>query len=407
MNALAARSSYLQLAERAARLYAPMVHVTAALTLVGWLAVGASLHDSIITAIAVLIITCPCAIALAVPAVQVVASGALLRAGIILKSRDAIERLAEVDTVVFDKTGTLTLPEQRIANAPEIDPDLLDNAARLALSSRHPLAVAVAMEARQRIPFDGAVEDPGRGVHALVNGAEARLGSPEFCGLPARVTSLTDPPSSVIAFSHAGRTALLEISQRLRPDAEVVAAGLRKHGVNIFILSGDRPAAVAPVAASLGVPDWRAGVSPVDKIAFIDELKARGRRVLMVGDGLNDAPALAAAHVSLSPISAAQLAQAHADAVFLGDRLRPVLEAVAIARRARALMRQNLWLAAAYNAVAVPIAIAGLITPLIAAAAMSGSSLLVTVNALRARGRRNSAAPKSTGATVPEEPRPA
>jgi P-type Cu2+ transporter len=398
-NALTARSTYLQLAERAARLYAPLVHATAALTLAGWLVAGASLHDSIITAIAVLIITCPCAIALAVPAVQVVASGALLRAGIILKSRDAIERLADVDTVVFDKTGTLTLPEPRVANAAEIDPDLLENAARLALSSRHPLAAAVAMEAAHRIPFDGAVEEAGRGVRALINCAEARLGSPEFCGVPAKPTCFHDNASSVIAFSHDGRTALLEISQRLRPDADVVAAALRKQGLNIFILSGDRSAAVAPIACALAVRDWSAGVSPIDKIACINDLKARGRRILMVGDGLNDAPALAAAHVSLSPISAAQLAQAHADAVFLGDRLGPVLEAVAIARRARALMRQNLWLAAAYNAIAVPIAIAGLITPLIAAAAMSGSSLLVTVNALRARGRCNS--------VCKPEPRPA
>ncbi len=208
-NALTARSTYLQLAERAACLYAPLVHATAAFTLVGWLIAGASLHDSIITAIAVLIITCPCAIALAVPAVQVVASGALLRAGIILKSKDAIERLAEVDTVVFDKTGTLTLPEPRVGNSAAIDPDLLETAARLALSSRHPLAAAVAMEARQRIPFEGAVEEPGRGVRVRIDGAQARLGSPEFCGLPAGASCRDAGATSVLAFSHAGRSALL------------------------------------------------------------------------------------------------------------------------------------------------------------------------------------------------------
>jgi len=142
---------------------------------------------------------------------------------------------------------------------------------------------------------------------------------------------------------------------------------------------------VAPITAALGISDWQAGLKPADKIAALEELKARGRRVLMIGDGLNDAPALAAAHVSLSPISAVDLAQAQADAVFLGERLQPVVDALAIAHRARRLMLQNLGLAVIYNAVAVPIAIAGLVTPLIAAVAMSGSSLLVTLNAVRAR----------------------
>jgi len=155
------------------------------------------------------------------------------------------------------------------------------------------------------------------------------------------------------------------------------------------ILSGDQPGAVAPIAAALGITQWRAGLKPADKIALIEDLKHRGRRVLMVGDGLNDAPSLAAAHVSLSPISAADVTQAQADAVFLGDRLGPVADAIGIARRARALMTQNLWLAAVYNGIAVPVAIAGLVTPLIAALAMSGSSMMVTLNALRARGGRS------------------
>jgi len=166
-----------------------------------------------------------------------------------------------------------------------------------------------------------------------------------------------------------------------------VAKALSKRGLQLIVLSGDRPSAVAPVAQELGIEDWRAGLTPTEKIAFIEQLKSQGRRVLMVGDGLNDAPALAAAHVSLSPITAAHLAQARADAVFLGDHLKPVLRAVVVSRRARALMKQNLALAAIYNLLAVPLAIAGLVTPLIAAVAMSGSSLLVTLNALRARLR--------------------
>jgi Cu2+-exporting ATPase len=360
------------------------VHLTAALTLAGWLIAGASVHDAVVTAIAVLIITCPCALALAIPAVQVVASGTLFRANIILNVGDAVERLAEVDTVIFDKTGTLTLPEPRVVNAAALDPDLLQKAARLALSSRHPLAVALSREAATRAPFDGAMEVPGQGVHAVIDGVEARLGSAEFCDVvTANVSS-----ASAICFRHNKRFDVIAIAQKLRSDAVEVVNSLRRYGFDLRILSGDRPEAVAPIARALGIEHWQGGLKPVEKIARIEEWKAHGRRVLMVGDGLNDAPSLAAAHVSLSPISAADVTQAQADAVFLGERLKPVLDAVVIARRARSLMTENLWLAAIYNAVAVPIAIAGAVTPLIAALAMSGSSLLVTLNALRARGRR-------------------
>src|SRR5581483_11313817 len=201
-KAASAKSRAMRLADRASRIYAPVVHLTAALTFAGWVIAGAGIHDAVITAIAVLIITCPCALALAIPAVQVVASGALFRAGIILNSGDAIERMAEADTVIFDKTGTLTLPEPRVANVEAIPPDLVECAARLALSSRHPLAQAVAHEARDATPFDGAVEEPGQGVRAVIDGSEARLGSPKFCGI-AKPHMLTDhdPGTSIIAFS--------------------------------------------------------------------------------------------------------------------------------------------------------------------------------------------------------------
>jgi Cu2+-exporting ATPase len=382
-KAVAAKSRYVRLADRAARLYAPVVHTTAALTFTGWLAAGASVHDAIVTAIAVLIITCPCALALAIPAVQVVASGALFRAGVILNAGDAIERLSEVDTVVFDKTGTLTLPEPRVANAAAIDPAVLQRAARLALSSRHPLAAAVAKEAHERAPFDGAIEEPGQGVRAMIDGSEARLGSPGFCGVTIPEPVAHD--ASTIAFSHGGRSVVLSVRQALRHDAVETATALRALGLELVILSGDRAEAVGPIASALGIAAWRGGLRPAAKIVAIEALKAEGRRVLMVGDGLNDAPALAAAHVSLSPISAADITQAQADAVFLSERLGPVRDTIVIARRARRLMQQNLLLAVIYNAIAVPIAILGLVTPLIAAAAMSGSSILVTLNALRAR----------------------
>jgi Cu2+-exporting ATPase len=381
-KAIEQKTKTVRLADRAAQIYAPVVHATAALTATGWLIAGASFHDAVVVAIAVLIITCPCALALAIPAVQVVAAGALFRNGVILNGGDAIERLAEADTVVFDKTGTLTLPDPSAEPAADIDPQLLEQAARLALSSRHPLAAALARKARERIPYPGAVEEPGQGVHAMIDGDEARLGSAAFCGIAPPAAA---GDTSFICFRRGDRSASVAIRQTLRSDAEDVARRLAAAGLRLIVLSGDRAAAVAPVAERLRITEWRAGLTPADKIAAIDTLKRDGRRVLMVGDGLNDAPALAAAHVSISPITAAHLTQAQADAVFLGDQLSPVLHAVVTSRRARALMHQNLTLAVIYNMVAVPLAIAGVVTPLVAAVAMSGSSMLVTVNAFRAR----------------------
>jgi P-type Cu2+ transporter len=393
-KATQARSQTVQLADRAARLYAPVVHATAALTAAGWLIAGAGLHDSIVIAIAVLIITCPCAIALAIPAVQVVAAGALFRSGVILNGGSAIERLAEADTIVFDKTGTLTLPEPRADEHTGVAPEILEKAARLALSSHHPLATALARLARVRSPYPGAVEEPGRGVRAVIDGKNAHLGSAAFCGIAVADGGAQTRPggdASFITFAHDGVAVSIPIRQALRPDAVAVMAGLRKRGLDLIILSGDRPDAVAPVARQLGITDWQGGLKPAEKIAKIEDLKAQGHRVLMVGDGLNDAPSLAAAHVSMSPITAAHLTQAHADALFLGEHLKPVLQAVTISQRARRLMQENLALAVVYNLFAVPLAIAGLVTPLIAAAAMSGSSLLVTLNALRARLRAEGA----------------
>jgi Cu2+-exporting ATPase len=385
-NALQARSRYMRLADRASRLYAPVVHATALITILGWVIAGASWHDAIVTGVAVLIITCPCALGLAIPTVQTVASGAMFKAGVLLNSGDAIERLAEADHVIFDKTGTLTLPDLDVTNAAEIPADIFELAGRLALSSHHPVAAAVAQAASARSPIVGAVEEAGQGVRATVDGVEIRLGRPSFCDAEALIVGADlDPEASVVAFSKGSEKFILSVRQGLRPDAQAVIAALKDRNIGIEILSGDREPAVIAAAHALGIAEWRAGVTPADKIARIEELKRRGAKVLMVGDGMNDAPSLAAAHVSMSPISAAHLSQATADLVFLGRPLAPVVAAIDSARKALHLMRQNLWLAVGYNLLAVPIAISGVVTPLIAAAAMSGSSLLVMLNALRAR----------------------
>ncbi|MCW2314626.1 Cu2+-exporting ATPase [Rhodoblastus acidophilus] len=380
----AARSKYMQLSDRVSQFYAPAVHLTALVTgLSWWLFFGATAHDALVIAISVLIITCPCALALAVPTVQAMASGAFFRSGLFLNDARGLEKLGEIDAVVFDKTGTLTLPQPGIANADAIPADLLELAGRLARSSHHPLALALARSLRGGAPLPDARETAGQGVAAPYEGFEARLGSASFCDAEFLAA---EAEVSAIYVRAGEKVARLDIRQSLRPDAAKIVAHLRAENLDLHILSGDRPEAVAPVAEQLGVADWRGGQKPADKIAFVERLKAQGKKVLMVGDGLNDAPALAAAHASISPIDAVHLTQAQADAVFLGEKLLPVAAALAIARRARALMTQNLTFAILYNAVAVPVAMAGQASPLFAAAAMSGSSILVTLNALRLRG---------------------
>ena len=381
-NAMMAKAKTMRLADRVARYYAPFVHLTALVTALCWLARGASLHDSILAAITVLIITCPCALALAVPAVQVAASGALFRAGLLLNAGDAIERFADVDMIVFDKTGTLTLPEPEIVNRAEVPDDLFALALRLAQSSHHPLAKALARAGASVVPFDDVEEISGSGVQTLVDGQTIRLGSPAFCGLAD--AGLPDR-NSVLAVQAGTRSAILHIEQNLRHDAVTTLRALQAQGYRIGILSGDRAEAVAPIAAQLSVTQWQAGVKPAEKTAVLTALQAQGHRVLMVGDGLNDAPALAAATASISPVTAADLAQACADAVFMGDQLAPIVSGLRLARRAKRLMIENLSFSIIYNVIALPLAMTGYVTPLIAALAMSGSSVLVTVNALRAQ----------------------
>ncbi len=383
-KAVEQRSSYVRLADRAARWYAPVVHLTALATCLGWLALGAGWERATIVAITVLIITCPCALGLAVPAVQVVAAGAMFRRGVILNSGEALERLAEADMVVFDKTGTLTQARPALANGADIAADDLKLAGSLALASRHPLARAIVEAAGATTPMI-AHEFPGRGVSALYRGSRLKLASVAFCKAEAEAARVAAswPDASLIAFRTPARAVVFAVRQELRPDARSVVAGIaRKHEVEI--LSGDREPAVALVAREHGVALFEHDMKPADKIARLKRLEAAGKRPLMVGDGLNDAPALAAAHVSISPISAAHIAQAQADAVFLGERLAPVAEALELGAKARRLMIENICLSVVYNLIAVPLAVLGCVTPLIAALAMSSSSILVTLNALRA-----------------------
>jgi Cu2+-exporting ATPase len=381
------RARFVVLADRVARLYAPAVHGLALATFLGWtLLVGVAWQTALLYAVAVLIITCPCALGLAVPAVQVIASGRLLRRGVLLKSASALERLAQVDTVVFDKTGTLTLGRLTLEDTEAVDEAALRAAAALAGASRHPLARALTA-ARPDVPVAGDVEEvPGFGLRRLTPQGEVRLGKRAFCGVTEDARELAPE----LWLARPGRTPVrFAFADVPRADAAAVVRALKERGLEVELLSGDRAPVVACVAQALGIDDWRAGFSPADKSARLEELAAAGRRVLMVGDGLNDAPALAAAHVSLSPSSAVDISQNAADAVFQGERLEPVVETLRVARRADRLIRQNLGLALTYNLLAVPLAVLGFATPLLAALCMSGSSLLVVGNALRlGRGDR-------------------
>lgn len=374
------KGRYRQLADRAASLYVPIVHTLALGTFLAWFFLfDAGLRVSMMNAVAVLIITCPCALGLAAPAVQIVATGRLFREGVLVKSGDALERLAEIDAVIFDKTGTLTEGRLRVSNAADIPAQSLAGAAALARISRHPLSRAIVVEAGAGAPCPDAVEHHGLGVEGTIDGEKARLGRAEWAGGEAERADASES-----WYRRGSGTAVKFLFEdRLRGDAAETVRALRDRGLEVEMLSGDREAPARRIAEELGLSAFRAQLHPQDKIRRLEELRSRGVKAAMIGDGLNDAPSLAAAHVSLSPGSAADASQAAADFVYQGEGLSPILTAFDISRKARRRMLENFAFAAAYNLFAVPLAAFGFVTPLIAALAMSGSSIVVTLNALR------------------------
>lgn len=383
------RAHYRRIAERVSTLYAPVVHLTALAAFLGWMAVNGDWHQAVTIAIAVLIITCPCALGLAVPIVHVVAARRLFEAGIMLKDGSALERLVDIDTVVFDKTGTLTIGALRLSNAGEIAPDHLAIASELAAHSRHPVAAAImTVVSPGSEQLEAVAEAPGLGVEGRIGADTWRLGRASWASAD------TLEQSGTVLARNGQIVEYFSFSDQVRPGAGTTLDGLVGRGVAIEMLSGDSEAACQAVARSLGITKYESELLPADKVARLTALMAEGRKVLMVGDGLNDAPALAAARVSMAPATAADIGRNAADFVFFGDRLEPVEYAIQIARRADALVRQNIVLAVGYNAIAVPVALLGYVTPLIAAIAMSASSLLVIANALRlsAPGKRQAGA---------------
>lgn len=380
-TAESARTRYTSLADRAAQAYAPVVHILALVSFIGWMWwTGGDARLAINIAAAVLIITCPCALGLAVPAVVTAASGKLFRAGLLIKNGTALERLAQVDTVVFDKTGTLTLGTPELTNAADHAPGTLAVAAALAGASSHPLAVALA-QATTTAGITAATltdlsEVPGYGITGRLNGTEVRLGRAAWVG--AEAIDQTATYLSIGTDTHVFRFA-----DRLRPGAAEVVAGLHKQGKSVWLISGDVTGAVSDLAQRLNITQWQANALPAEKAAKIQDLTAAGHHVLMVGDGLNDTAALSAAHVSISPASALDAARVASDMVLLGRDIAPIAEALRVAVKSTQRIKENFTISIVYNIVAVPIALLGFCTPLWAALAMSLSSITVSLNALR------------------------
>lgn len=371
---------HVALADRMVRWYTPVVHFLALATFLGWLLLGAvGWQLALVHAVCVLIIACPCALGLAVPAAQVAAAGRLMKEGVLITSETALERAAAVDTVLLDKTGTLTLPGAVMVAQPA-DENLVVLASGMAAASRHPLARAIRALAPDAPALDSVRETPAEGLAWHGPEGEVRLGSAAWCGLADSA-----PGAELEAWiAVPGRPpARFALAAPLRPDARETVAALKADGLRVLLLSGDRPGPTGDVARALGIAEWHAGLSPGAKVDLLERLQAEGRRVLMVGDGLNDAPVLAHADASLAPGTAADASRKVADAVWMGTRLGPVRAHLEVARRTLAIVRQNIGFSFLYNAVWVPVAMAGLVTPWIAAAAMSASSLLVTLNAMR------------------------
>jgi Cu2+-exporting ATPase len=378
-----ARTRYRRIADRAADLYAPVVHLAAFLTFIGWWASGAGWHIALINAVAVLIVTCPCALALAVPIVHVVAAGRLFARGILMKDGAALERLATVRHVAFDKTGTLTTGKPVFVRQLFGTDNCLSVACAMAAASNHPLSLALASTRRLAAPVD-CREVSGGGIEARIDGRTWRLGSAQFCG----ATDGGDGDRSRVWLARDDEVlACFEFEDQLRDDATSTILDLHLAGLSTSIVSGDRRGSVMRVASVLGISNAACSLSPRAKLDAIHALRQTGT-VAMVGDGINDAVALRGADVSFAPAAAADVGRAAADFVLTNDRLAGVPFAIWQARKADALVRQNLAISIAYNLVVLPLAAAGMVTPLVAAVAMSSSSMIVVLNALRLRFAR-------------------
>lgn len=397
-----------EVADRVASWFVAALLALTAIVAIAWYAIDPA--RALWVAVALLVVTCPCALALATPAALVAATGRLYRCGVLVARGHALETLARATHYVFDKTGTLTQGKMTLVGVlPLRDEDrarCLAMAATLEAQSEHPIGRAIAAAAADgwaREAVSSVLNAPGKGVEGRVNGRRMRIGSPDFVAeltsrpLPDDLLFVSDDVTAVALGDERGWIALFTLGDALRPGARRVVAELRRLGKTVCLLSGDRTAAVQRMARELGIENALGGASPQDKLEFVRMLQAQGAVVAMIGDGVNDAPVLGQAQVSLALAGGTELAQSSADVVLMSERLDPLIDAAVTARRALRVIRENLGWAVVYNAIALPLAAFGQVTPLVAAAGMSLSSLTVVLNALRLLGHRSSDAPPAAG----------
>ena len=415
-RAQADKAAIQRLADRVCGVFVPLVLAAAVLTLAGWLAAGAAAGQAFSAGLAVLIIACPCALGLATPAALVAACGRGAQLGIFIKGHQALESSGLIDTVVLDKTGTVTsgrMTVTALATAPGTEPaELLRHAAALERASEHPVAAAVCAAweeaareeaAREGLAAaDGSMPEvdafralPGLGVRGVVEGRQVVVGREQLL----RDRGIAIPPrlaSHWAQWEQAGQTAVLvawdgrirgalAVGDAIKPSAAAAVAGLRRLGLRPVLLTGDNEATARAVAAAVGIEQVIAGILPAAKAAAVRDLQAQGHRVAMVGDGVNDGPALAAADLGMAVGAGTDVAISAADLILLREDLRVVPEAIQLVRAARATIRRNLAWAFGYNAAALPLAALGFLNPLIAGAAMTLSSVLVVASSLRLR----------------------
>jgi Cu2+-exporting ATPase len=392
-RAQAEKPRVAKLADRVAGWFVGALLIIATLVALWW-ATHAPQHAFAIT-LSVLVVTCPCALSLATPTAVTAASGALTRLGLLTTRGHALETLAQVSHVLFDKTGTLTRGMLQLTDVETLAPQRADRARCLELAaaleggSEHPVAKALAAHAARALTVVELSALPGHGMQGDIEGRRYRVGNPDYVaelsgdGPPA---ALSSDSTQVLLGDQEGILARFELRDELRADADAAIRRLRALGLQVEILSGDAPGAVDRVASRLGIQRARAGMRPDDKLARVRELQAGGHCVAMIGDGVNDAPVLAGADVSIAMGQGAQLAHASADMVVLSERLSVLAQGVDKARATRTIIKQNLAWAILYNLAAVPLAAAGLVAPWMAAIGMSFSSLVVVFNALRLKG---------------------